>query len=188
MKKILIIAILILTAISNVCFAKPSKFQPPDSSRWMNFAQTDQYIMWIHTKSIKFGKENKKSSDCYNHRTADVWSLYYFPETDVEMKNLEHWDLDCQTMQPISSTYKYFKKDYFSNKNRSHEPKIHVIPDTLSEGIYLLLNSLWEKNNQVNKKWIIKLCEGLPKFLRGKLEGLLIFNTEFLRVIREGLV
>ena len=36
--------------------------------------------------------------------------------------------------------------------------------------------------------WIIKLCEGLPKFLRGKLEGLLIFNTEFLRVIREGLV
>ena len=35
---------------------------------------------------------------------------------------------------------------------------------------------------------IIKLCEGLPKFLRGKLEGLLIFNIEFMRVIREGLV
>ena len=39
----------------------------------------------------------------------------------------------------------------------------------------------------VNKR-IIKLFEGLPKFLRGKLEGLLIFSTEFLRVIREGLV
>ena len=35
---------------------------------------------------------------------------------------------------------------------------------------------------------IIKLFEGLPKFLRGKLEGFLIFNTVFLRVNREGLV
>lgn len=48
------------------------------------------------------------------------------------------------------------------------------------------LEKLRETSEKFNR--IIKLCEGLPKFLRGKLEGLLIFNTEFLRVISEGLV
>ena len=44
------------------------------------------------------------------------------------------------------------------------------------------------KLNHIVKFRIIKLCEDLPKFLRGKLEGLLIFNTEFLRVSFEGLI
>ena len=36
--------------------------------------------------------------------------------------------------------------------------------------------------------WIIKLVEGLPKLLRGKLEGLMFSESELLRVFREGLV
>ena len=44
------------------------------------------------------------------------------------------------------------------------------------------------KPSELSKIWIIKLFEGLPKFLRGKLEGFLIFNTVFLRVNRESLV
>lgn len=35
---------------------------------------------------------------------------------------------------------------------------------------------------------IIKFVEGLPKLLRGKLEGLMFSESELLRVFREGLV
>jgi len=39
-----------------------------------------------------------------------------------------------------------------------------------------------------NTFWIIKLFEGLPKFLRVSREGFLAFQTELMRVLREGLI
>ena len=36
--------------------------------------------------------------------------------------------------------------------------------------------------------WIIKLFEGLPKFLRGNREGLYKKSNQFMRFFREGLI
>ncbi|MBR2140142.1 MAG: hypothetical protein IJ974_03580 [Phascolarctobacterium sp.] len=152
MKKLAVLVSLLMFALTTVCFAKPSKFEKPDPGRWIKISETDQVIMWFDSKSMKFSREKKKDSDCNNHRIADVWFLCYYPNKDAETKNFEHWDLDCRTIQPKSTIYRFYKDDYVYTKDQSYEPQRVVVPDTLMEDMYIILNSLWESENQINKK------------------------------------
>ena len=52
----------------------------------------------------------------------------------------------------------------------------------LRDGIF----QIYENKKQTDIRGVIKVREGLPKFMRVSREGLALFEWEFVRVIREG--
>ncbi len=147
MKKILMIAILMLVSTMSLCSAA---FQPPNPERWITIAEDEKSGCWYDKETIRFITETKSYSPCYKHKIVRSWVIMYEAE-DVKspvLKIYTDFDLTCRTTKEnhiivCDENYKQIESvdvSYISPKP--------VVPESIGEYIISVFDKEWQKYHE----------------------------------------